>query len=57
MAKEKRERMVNYGRKVTGFVPSLLKKKEPVVVVDVDHDDLKNRTNKERSDFGKIAAY
>ena len=57
MAKEKRERMVNYGRKVTGFVPSLLKKKEPVVVVDIDHDDLKNRTNKERSDFGKIAAY
>ena len=57
IAKEKRDRMVNYGRKVTGFIPPLLKKKEPAVVVNIDYDDIKNQTNKERSDVGKIAAY
>ena len=56
ISKEKRDRMVNYGYKVTGNKPIDYKCKKPDVR-KVDFDDMMNRAMKDRSDFGKIVAF
>jgi len=54
--KEKRERMVSYGRKVTGFAPLNFNLKRPDVS-KIDYDDIENRKCNEISEYGKLAAY
>ena len=55
-AKEKRERMTSYGRKVTGNAPldfGLVKKD----FRKIDYDDIRNRTCNDVSAFGKMVHY
>lgn len=56
LAKEKRERMVSYGRKVTGFTP-LDFGLQKLDVRKIDHDDFKYRDPSDISDFGKLIAF
>ena len=45
-----------YGRKVTGHAP-LSFGLEKLDLRQVDHKDIKNRNNQEKSAFGKLTAY
>lgn len=56
ISKEKRERMINYGYKVTGKRPINfnIKKKQ---TGHVDPEDFKNKSCRERSEFGKLVAF
>ena len=55
-SKEKRERMVSYGHKVTGNKPYDFKIKKPEIK-KFDYDDMENRNLKEKSDFGKLMTF
>lgn len=56
LSKEKRDRMVSYGRKVTGFSPLTFNLKRPVVK-KIDYNDIKNRTSNDVSEVGRMVAY
>ena len=55
-AKVRRDRMVSYGRKIQGFTPLTFGLPKPDVS-KVDYDDIKNRKDKDTSDFGKLIAF
>ena len=48
--------MNSYGRKVTGHQP-LTFGLEKLDIRQVDHKDIKNRNDQEKSEFGKLTAY
>jgi hypothetical protein len=56
IAKEKRERMVSYGRKVAGYTPINFNLSKPDNSRP-DYNDIENRACKEISEYGKLAAY
>ena len=58
-AREKRQRMLSYGRRVTGSYPlDFGLKKKDISENKVDYDDIKNiPMNNEISAVGKLAAY